>query len=298
MLAFGPDGYLYIGVGDGGGGNDPPNNAQNINVLLGKILRIDVDHPDPVAGTPYSSPADNPFVGDGRARRDLRDRLAQSVALQLRPADRTSNGSPTSARARARRSTRRSSTAATTAGGSTKARLHRQRSGAVHPGELHLPDLRLHPFERPLLDHRRLRLSRRTGRAAARHLRLRRLLHRRDLRAGTAATQTLLLDTDAEHLVVRRRRSGRALRRRPRRHGQQDRADDAVHLRHRPDAARASARAAAPAASPSPPAPAAAGPRWPTRRGSTSPRAPAAAATAASATGSTATARRLRARAR
>ena len=41
MLAFGPDDYLYIGVGDGGGVNDPPNNAQNINVLLGKLLRID-----------------------------------------------------------------------------------------------------------------------------------------------------------------------------------------------------------------------------------------------------------------
>lgn len=68
MLAFGPDGFLYIGTGDGGSGNDPPNNAQNIEVLLGKILRIDVDHPDTVAGTPYSSPADNPFVG--RAGRD------------------------------------------------------------------------------------------------------------------------------------------------------------------------------------------------------------------------------------
>ena len=62
MLAFGPDHYLYNGVGDGGSANDPPNNAQNIDVLLGKVLRIDVDHPDPIAGTPYSSPADNPFV--------------------------------------------------------------------------------------------------------------------------------------------------------------------------------------------------------------------------------------------
>jgi glucose/sorbosone dehydrogenase len=63
MLAFGPDGYLYIGVGDGGSANDPPNNAQNLSVLLGKILRIDVDHPDTGAGTLYSSPASNPFVG-------------------------------------------------------------------------------------------------------------------------------------------------------------------------------------------------------------------------------------------
>jgi hypothetical protein len=60
MIAFGPDGYLYAGVGDGGGGNDQPNNAQNIDVLLGKILRIDVDRPGP--GTLYSSPPDNPFV--------------------------------------------------------------------------------------------------------------------------------------------------------------------------------------------------------------------------------------------
>ncbi|MBL7650252.1 MAG: PQQ-dependent sugar dehydrogenase, partial [Candidatus Hydrogenedentes bacterium] len=68
MLAFGPDGMLYIGTGDGGGSNDPQNNAQNIEVLLGKILRLDVDQPDLVGGTRYSSPADNPYVG--RAGRD------------------------------------------------------------------------------------------------------------------------------------------------------------------------------------------------------------------------------------
>jgi hypothetical protein len=60
MLAFGPDDYLYIGVGDGGSANDPPNNAQNTGVLLGKILRIDIDPP---SGTGYISPPTNPFYG-------------------------------------------------------------------------------------------------------------------------------------------------------------------------------------------------------------------------------------------
>jgi len=55
QLAFGPDDMLYFGMGDGGGGGDPNNNAQNINTLLGKMLRLDVDAPAPyiAAGNPY-----------------------------------------------------------------------------------------------------------------------------------------------------------------------------------------------------------------------------------------------------
>jgi glucose/arabinose dehydrogenase len=60
-LAFGPDGFLYVGMGDGGSGDDPDNRAQNPSELLGKMLRIDVDVPDSHA-TGYQVPADNPFV--------------------------------------------------------------------------------------------------------------------------------------------------------------------------------------------------------------------------------------------
>ena len=64
-IEFGPDGYLYISVGDGGDRNDPHAAGQNLSKLLGKILRIDVDHP--TDGQPYGIPADNPFVSDENA---------------------------------------------------------------------------------------------------------------------------------------------------------------------------------------------------------------------------------------
>jgi len=60
-LAFGKEGFLYIALGDGGSGGDPNCNGQNINVLLGKILRIDVDS-TPAAGLQYALPPDNPFI--------------------------------------------------------------------------------------------------------------------------------------------------------------------------------------------------------------------------------------------
>ena len=61
-LLFGPDGYLYLGLGDGGSGGDPQNNAQNPQMLLGKVLRLDVDTADAVCLTPYGIPEDNPFA--------------------------------------------------------------------------------------------------------------------------------------------------------------------------------------------------------------------------------------------
>jgi glucose/arabinose dehydrogenase len=64
MIEFGRDGYLYIGTGDGGSANDPDGNGQAPFSLLGKLLRIDVDHPG--GGRPYGIPADNPFA-DGVA---------------------------------------------------------------------------------------------------------------------------------------------------------------------------------------------------------------------------------------
>ncbi len=66
MIAFGRDGYLYWGTGDGGSGGDPDNNAQNLGSLLGKMLRIDVDSM-PLAGKTYVIPSTNPFYSSTNA---------------------------------------------------------------------------------------------------------------------------------------------------------------------------------------------------------------------------------------
>lgn len=69
LVAFGPDGYLYLGTGDGGSAGDPPGNAQNLSRLLGKLLRLDVS--GATAGAPYAIPAGNPFIGQAGRRAEI-----------------------------------------------------------------------------------------------------------------------------------------------------------------------------------------------------------------------------------
>ena len=68
-VRFGPDGMLYLGLGDGGAGGDPQGNGQNLGTLLGTVLRIDVSASSLV--TPYAIPSDNPFVATEGARPEI-----------------------------------------------------------------------------------------------------------------------------------------------------------------------------------------------------------------------------------
>ena len=100
QMLFGPDGMLYIGLGDGGGGGDPGGRGQSLADLLGAILRVDVR-----SGTGYTVPPDNPFVGQADARPEPSGATGSAIpgasASIARPATSTS---PTSARTPGRRS--------------------------------------------------------------------------------------------------------------------------------------------------------------------------------------------------
>ena len=85
-LEFGPDGYLYLGLGDGGSGNDPHRNGQNLNTFLGKVLRINVDRKE--SGLKYAIPRDNPFADRGEGvKGNLGLWRAKYLAAVVRPAD-------------------------------------------------------------------------------------------------------------------------------------------------------------------------------------------------------------------
>ena len=161
-LAFGPDGYLYISTGDGGGGGDPLDSGRRLDTLLAKILRIDVDAREPRRAWPTRSPTDNPFVDDRRGHaRDLAHGSAQPVADPVRSDDRRPLDR--------RRGAGRLGGDRSGAGGGRRPRLRLEPDGG-HPlllvrvrwlrrPRVHTAGDRIRP-RRGLLGHRRDRLSR------------------------------------------------------------------------------------------------------------------------------------------
>ena len=191
QLQFGPDGFLYIGMGDGGSSNDPQCNAQSSGSLLGKMLRIDVDQ-NVLQPPYYGIPADNPYVFDGRAR-PKRGRTACAI-----PGGSPSIGSPatsssaTSARARARRSITSRLTSGggqnygwkvmegTACGGGRHVGLRFACAAVRRPG-LHPADPGVHARKRELRRHGRLRVPWDRDPRPPGLLHLRRLLLRTDV---------------------------------------------------------------------------------------------------------------------
>ena len=184
QLQFGPDGYLYIGMGDGGGTGDPDCRAQSDATLLGKLLRIDVDQ-NAAAPPYYGIPAGNPFAGPG-------DPLDEIWAKGLRNPWRFSFDRLTARPVHRRRRAERARRGRLPAGGQRRrAELRLEDHGGdvllLHLGLcrggacLQRPDSRpahpgIRPRRRQLLHHRWLRVPRIADAVALRRLRLRRLL--------------------------------------------------------------------------------------------------------------------------
>ena len=182
-IVLGPDGMLYVGIGDGGAAGDQGpghaagGNGQSLDTLLGKILRID---PTPSADKPYTIPPDNPFVaGGGRPRSGRTACATRGGSRSTRPP--AISGSVTSARTCGRRSTSRRRQDRRR----RELRLERLRGHAPLPRRRRAgrgdPDLRV-LARRALLDQRRLRVPRHEDPGAPGRVPLRRLLRRHDPR--------------------------------------------------------------------------------------------------------------------
>ena len=143
MVAFGPDGLLYVGMGDGGSGGDPENRSQSPRSLLGKMLRLDARKP-------------------GAKPDDRRSRRPQPVALLVRPRRPATSGSATSARARSRRSrgSRRARPGCSTSAGTSTRAARTYEDKEPGPGPPGRPG-RAVLARRGLQHHRRLRRARR-----------------------------------------------------------------------------------------------------------------------------------------
>ena len=184
-IAFGPDGYLYIGMGDGGSGGDPGNRAQSLSSLLGKMLRIDIN--GTTSTRAYRIPLDEPVRRTDGPRRDLVARPAQPVAVvdrpglrgvvhrRRRPGDLRGDRSLDPGQLGGRRAWRQLRLAGHGRPGlpSTVVRMLDRRQGP--------PGHRLPPSERAMFRHGRLRLSRDEEPAPLARLPVRRLLLGRDL---------------------------------------------------------------------------------------------------------------------
>ena len=212
QLQFGPDGYLYLGTGDGGSGGDPDGNAQNKSILLGKLLRI-----DPRKKGGYSVPKSNPFVAPQGQGRDLCDRPAQPVPLLVRLKDeghldrRRRPGPVGGDRPRQRPASSRGANF----GWDRFEGDHVFEGNGDKPSHYRPPVLRALPRRRLLRDHRRLRRSRQLGAGARRPLRLLRQLQRHTALARPSQPRGQRRHDRARRPgpeLVRRRRPGSRLR--------------------------------------------------------------------------------------
>jgi hypothetical protein len=122
-LAFGPDGYLYVSTGDGGGGGDPLGSGRDRGTLLGKILRLEVDV-EADARPPYGIPAHNPFVDQPGARPEIWHTGCGTRSASASMPPPAISGSATSGRTPGRRSTWRPAASAASTSAGTSSRAH------------------------------------------------------------------------------------------------------------------------------------------------------------------------------